>query len=242
MMRFYNQPHRFYCGVDLHARTLSLCVLDAAGNTVLQQTINAGPDAFLRAVAPFRDGLAVACECMFAWYWLADLCQEQAIPFVLGHALYRKAIHGGKAKTDQIDARKIAALLRGGMLPQAYVYPKGMRETRDLLRRRTYLVRRRAEALTHLVNTNSQYNHPPLAKKLAYAANRQELDLPARFTDPSVKKNVELDLALIDTYDEHLGAVELYLTRTAKVDDAQAYARLRSVPGIGPVLGLALLY
>ena len=188
------------------------------------------------------DGLAVACECMFAWYWLADLCQEEEIPFVLGHALYMKAIHGGKAKTDKIDAHKIAVLLRGGMLPQAYVYPRGMRETRDLLRRRTLLVRRRAEALVHLANTNSQYNLPPLTKKLAYAANRAELDLPARFADPSARRNVELDLAFIDHCDEQVRAVELYLTRAAKVDDPQAYARLRSVPGVGPVLALILLY
>jgi transposase len=241
-MRFYNQQHRFYCGVDLHARTLSLHILDATGKTVLAKTIAAGPDAFLHAVAPFRDGLAVACECMFAWYWLADLCLEEKIPFVLGHALYMKAIHGGKAKTDPIDAHKIAVLLRGGMLPQAYVYPKGMRETRDLLRRRTFLVRKRAEALVHLTNTNSQYNLPPFPKKLAYAANRAELNLPERFLDPSVKKNVELDLALIDTYDTQIRAVELYLTRAAKVDDPQAYARLRSVPGVGPVLALVLLY
>ena len=241
-MRFYNQQHRFYCGVDLHARTLSLHILDTDGKTVLARTSAAGPDAFLQAVTPFRDGLAVACECMFAWYWLADLCQEEDIPFVLGHALYLKAIHGGKAKTDKIDAHKIAVLFRGGMLPQAYVYPKGMRETRDLLRRRTFLVRRRAEALVPLTNTNSQYNQPPFAKKLAYAANRAELNLPARFDDPRVRKNVELDLALVDTYDEHIGAVELYLTRTAKVDDPQAFHRLRSVPGIGKVLALILLY
>jgi transposase len=241
-MRFYNQQHRFYCGVDLHARTLSVCILDGDGNAVFHDTIAASPDAFLKAVQPFRDGLAVACECMFAWYWLADFCHEQEIPFVLGHALYMKAIHGGKAKTDKIDAKKIAVLLRGGMLPQAYVYPRGMRETRDLLRRRTYLVRRRAEALAHLVNTNSQYNLPPLAKKLTYAANREELDLPARFADPSVKRNVEVDLALIDAYDAQVGALELYLTRSAKVDDAQAYARLRSVPGVGKVLGLVMLY
>src|SRR5947207_3665434 len=242
MMRFYNRQHRFYCGIDLHARTLSLHVLDAQGQTALARTIAAGPDAFLRAVAPFRDGLAVACECMFAWYWLADLCHEEQIPFVPGHALYMKAIHGGKAKTDKIDAKKIAVLLRGGMLPQAYVYPKGMRETRDLLRRRTFLVRRRAEALVHLTNTNSQYNRPPFPKKLAYAQNREELDLPQRFADPSVRKNVELDLALIDTCDAQVRAVELYLTRPAKVDDPQAYARLRSVPGVGPVLALVLLY
>jgi transposase len=241
-MRFYNQPHRFYCGVDLHARTLSLCVLDASGAIALQQTVVAGPDAFLRAVAPFRDGLAVACECMFAWYWLADLCSGEGIPFVLGHALYMKAIHGGKAKTDRIDAHKIAALLRGGMLPQAYAYPKGMRETRDLLRRRTFLVRRRAEALVHLTNTNSQYNRPPFAKKLAYAANRAALDLAGRFDDPSVRRNVELDLALVATYDEQIRALELYLTRAAKVDDPQAFHRLRSVPGVGKVLALILLY
>jgi transposase len=241
-MRFYNQQHRFYCGVDLHARTLSLCIFDADGSTVFHDSIAASPAAFLKAVRPFRDGLVVACECMFAWYWLADLCQQENIPFVLGHALYMKAIHGGKAKTDKIDAKKIAVLLRGGMIPQAYVYPQGMRETRDLLRRRTYLVRRRAEALAHLVNTNSQYNHPPLTKKLAYAANRVDLDLPSRFDDPSVKRNVEVDLALIDAYDRQIGDVELYLSRTAKVDDAQAYARLRSIPGVGKVLGLVMLY
>src|SRR5260370_12367888 len=179
---------------------------------------------------------------MSAWYWLADLCAEQKIPFVLGHALYMKAIHGGKAKNDRIDAAKIARLLRGGNLPQAYVYPKGMRETRDLLRRRTFLVRRRAELLAHLVNTNSQYNLPPLTQKLCYAANRDEVDLPSRFADPSVRKNVQTDLALIDAFDAQIGELELYLTRTAKIDDPQAYQRLRSIPGVGPVLALIFLY
>jgi len=241
-MRFYNQQHRFYCGVDLHARTLSLCLLDASGSIVHHDSHPATGRDFLAAVAGFRDGLVVACECMFAWYWLADLCSRESIPFVLGHALYMKAIHGGKAKTDKIDAHKIAVLLRGGMLPQAYVYPKGMRETRDLLRRRSYLVRRRAEALAHLVNTNNQYNLPPLNKKLCYAANRVELDLPARFDDPSVRANIEVDLALIDGYDEQVHRLESYLVKAARVDDAQAYARLQSIPGVGKVLALVLLY
>src|SRR5262249_31112475 len=86
-VRFYDRPHRFYAGIALHARTLSLCVLDRDGRTAFHQSIAASPDAFLGAVAPFRDGLVVACECMFAWYWLADCCHEQGIPFVLGHAL-----------------------------------------------------------------------------------------------------------------------------------------------------------
>ncbi|HKB39713.1 MAG TPA: IS110 family transposase [Gemmataceae bacterium] len=241
-MRFYNQQHRFYCGIDLHARTLAVCILDAAGAIVFRGTIAASPTAVRDALAPFREDVVVACECMFAWYWLADLCQEETIPFLLGHALYMKAIHGGKAKNDPIDAEKIARLLRGGNLPVAYVYPRAMRATRDLLRRRTFLVRKRAELLAHLVNTNSQYNLPPLTKKLAYAANRQELDLASRFTDPSVRRSAEADLALIDAYDEQIRSLELYLSRAAKVDDPQAFHRLRSVPGVGKVLALVLLY
>jgi transposase len=244
-MRFYTEQHGFYCGVDLHARMLAVCILDAEGRIVFEAKLAAGPDAFRQAIAPFCTsprGLVVACECMFAWYWLADWCQEEKIPFVLGHALYLKAIHGGKAKNDRIDAEKIARLLRGGNLPVAYVYPKGMRETRDLLRRRTFLVRRRAELLAHLVNTNSQYNRPALTQKLCYAANRKDLDLPGRFDDPSVRKNVGVDLALIDALDDQVRDLELHLTRTAKVDDPQAYQRLLSVPGIGKVLALVFLY
>jgi len=102
----------------------------------------------------------VAVECMFTWYWLADLCARQNIAFVLGHALYMRAIHGGKAKNDRIDAHKIAVLLKGGMIPQAYVYPPEMRATRDLLRRRNHLMRKRSELIAHIQNTISQYNLP----------------------------------------------------------------------------------
>ena len=83
-----------------------------------------------------------------------------------------KAIHGGKAKHDQIDSQQIAALLRGGMLPQAYVYPAKMRATRDLLRRRTHLMRKRAELLAHVQHTNNQYNLPEIGKKIACQPNR----------------------------------------------------------------------
>ena len=124
------------------------CILDHNGNIVLDRNLPCKPKALLDAIAPYQNGIIVGAECMFGWYWLADLCMEQPqpIPFVLGHALYMKAIHGGKSKSDRIDANKIARLLRGGTFPLAYVYPKGMRETRDLLRRRTHLVNKRSES------------------------------------------------------------------------------------------------
>jgi len=242
-MRFYNQPHKFYCGIDLHARSKYLCILDhERGGVLVHKDIPCDPVAFLDVVAPYRDGLVVACECLYCWYWLADLCHHHNIDFVLGHALYMRAIHGGKTKDDKIDSRKIAQLLRGGNLPIAYAYPKGLRETRDLLRRRGYLVRKRAELVTHIQMTNSQYNLPPFGKKLVYARNRAELNVAARFTDPSVRTSIELDLALTDKLDELIGQAELHLERTVKVDDADTYYRLQSIPGVGKILGLTLLY
>ena len=239
-MRFYTQQHAHYCGIDLHARSMYLCVLNQAGGIVLHRNMKAEPDSLLRAIDPFRQDMAIAVECIFTWYWLADLCAREKIPFVLGHALYMKAIHGGKAKNDKIDAYKIAVLLRGGMIPQAYVYPEGMRSTRDLLRRRMHLMHQRAQLLAHIQNTNSQYNLPDIGKKIAYKSNRE--GVAQRFADPSVRSNVTFDLKRIDFYDGLLNQIELEILRHAKLHDANTFHLLDSVPGIGKILALVLLY
>ncbi len=72
----YNQPHQFYRGVDLHARSLFAHVLDHKGKTVFEKDLPANPDEFHRAIKPYRKNIVVGCECMFAWYWLGDLCEE----------------------------------------------------------------------------------------------------------------------------------------------------------------------
>ena len=151
-----------------------------------------------------------------------------------------KAIHGGKSKNDKIDALKIASLLRGGMIPQAYVYPREMRATRDLLRRRMYIMRRRAELLTHIQNTTSQYNLPEFQTCLAYRKNRN--GVAELFPDPAVRVSIEADLDLIDFYDDLLKRLELFILRSAREHDPNALLRLRSVPGIGKILSLVILY
>ena len=86
-MRFYTKQHQFYCGIDLHARTMYVCILDQAGEIVVHRNLKASPDALLKIIAPYRDDLVIAVECMFTWHWLADCCAQAGIPFVLGHAL-----------------------------------------------------------------------------------------------------------------------------------------------------------
>jgi transposase len=218
-----------------------LCVLDhESGKVVLHRNVRCEPAAFLRATEPFRDDLVVGVECIFCWYWLADLCTQQNIPFVLGHALYMKAIHGGKAKNDRIDAHKIATLLRGGAFPVAYVYPRGMRATRDLLRRRLFFVRRRSDLFTHIRLTFHQLNLPAPTAALLYPGNRA--GLAQAIPDPLVRASIEADLALAERLDQIIRSLERTIRRQAHIDDPQTYERLQTIPGVGRILALTLLY
>jgi transposase len=239
-MNFYTQQHKHYCGIDLHARARYVCILDQHGTKLVHKNLPTTPEAFLQLIAPYREDLVVGVACLFTWYGLADLWAKEGIAFVLGHALYMTAIHGGKAKNDKIDAHQIAVLLRGGMFPQASGYPAERRATGDLLRRRCHLARKRADLLAHIHNTNTQDNLPEIGKRLANKSNRE--DVAEHFPDPSVRKAIEVDGSLIDHYAQLLGEVGLYLTRSAKTADGQTFARVQSVPGIGQLLALVLLY
>lgn len=239
-MRFYNTAHQHYCGIDLHAKTMYVCIINQAGETVLHRNMKSDPEALATAIEPYREDLVISVECLFTWYWLADWCAQQRIAFVLGHALYMKAIHGGKAKNDRIDSEKIARLLKAGMLPQAYAYPARMRATRDLLRRRMLFARQRGELSAHIQNTVSQYNLPPLGVRVGHAKARAHI--PEHFPDPVVRQMVELDLTVITHLDEQLRVLEQDLALKAQAHDAGAYHLLRSVPGIGRILALVILY
>ena len=240
-MRFYTGKHKYYCGIDLHTRKMYLCIVDASGEVMLHRNITGSPKPFLEAIAPFRDDLAVCTECMHCWYWVSDLCAEEGIPFVLGHVLYMKAIHGAKKKNDRVDSEKIAHLFRAGLIPQSYVYPRELRSTRDLLRRRSRLVRQRSKLLNHIHTTNSQNNLESFDKRITYPKNRKS-QLPNRFSDPAIQCSVDIDCELIDLYDQKIRKIESFIEHHVKVHDPQHYYLLRSIPGVGKILALTLLY
>lgn len=239
-MRFYTKQHKHYCGIDLHTNKMYLCILNQQGETVFHRNMKTRPDIFLHAIKPFREDLVVSAECMFAWYWLADLCEDENIPFILGHALYMRAIHGGKSKNDRIDSHKIAALLRGGLIPQAYVYPRKMRATRDLMRRRNHFMRKRAELFSHTQNTASQYNLADPLGRIAKPKNRD--GLLERFDIPCVQKSIGANLAMIETYDMVIAELERDIIKSAKSHDPVSHALLKTIPGVGRIIALNLLY
>lgn len=241
-MRFYKNQHRYYCGIDLHSRMMYVCIVDAAGSVLVHKNIPTDANRFLKLIEPYREDLVVAVECMFCWYWLSDLCQREKIHFVLGHALYMKAIHGGKSKNDKIDSEKIALLLKGGMLPQAYPYPAEHRGTRDMIRRRHFYVQRRAELISHVKMTYQQYNLEAPTSNLSRRCNREILQFP--FNDPSIARMMKHDLEMIEAYSASIAKLESHFR--AKRYEAGAFGHsislLRSVPGIGETLSVAILY
>jgi transposase len=239
-MRFYKKRHKHYCGIDLHARTMYVCILDQDGVVLLHQNMPCDRQRFLLAIGPYRENLVVGVECIFSWYWISDLCTRENVAFVLGHALYMRSLHGAKAKNDRIDSNKIAELLRGGLMPEAYNYPSEMRATRDLMRRRLLFVRHRGSLLAHIQMTHHQYNLPSPGKRITYRANRDGLG--EGFEDISVRDSIAADLALIDHYEVIIGNLELAVVRQARGHDPNGFQLLKTIPGTGKVLALTILY
>jgi hypothetical protein len=156
------------------------------------------------------------------------------MPVVLGHARDLKALPGGQATHDTMDAPKIAVLRRGGLRPHASGYPAELRATRDLLRRRLPRLRTRAALLAHVQQTNRPSNLPELGPPLADKAHRA--GMAERFPAPAVHTSIGVDLALIGPYDRRLTDLELDLVQPAQADEAHTCYRRRSIPGVGTIL------
>ena len=216
-----------------------LCIVDREGKILLHRNLRCRADYFLKSIKPYRHDLTIACECMFAWYWLADLCGEEGIEFVLGHALYMKAIHQGKTKNDKIDSEKIARLTQSGMLPMAYVYPPELRGLRDLLRRRLRFVRTRAQLYTHIHSLRTQANL--FGKGVAPQSKRKRGEIPYDFTNPDVRLNSQSDVDLMRFYDSVIDRLEKYILKRAKACRPAQMRILQSIPGVGPITALTIL-
>jgi transposase len=237
--RVYTLQHQFSCGIDLHVDWMYLGILDATGEVRLHQTIPPNPQAVLLAVTPFREDVVVGVECLFTWSWLADLCEDAGMPCGLGHALSRRAMHGGQAQNDRIEAHTIAALRRGGRLPQAYVYPRRRRATRDLLRRSNHRRHQRAALDAPSPNTASPSNLGEPLGRSATPQNRRGLS--ARFDHRGGPKHMAVDRARVDGDAPRLADLEPDLETTAHGHDPVSRALLRPIPGVGKILALGRL-
>ena len=242
VMKYYTSTTRFNCGIDLHARQMYVCLMDRDGQKLVHRNIRDNDfQFFLKLIAPYRHDLTVCCECMFGWYWLADACHDAGLPFVLAHALYLRAIHGGKNKNDRIDSEKLAHLLRTNLIPPSYVYPAAQRPLRALLRQRLFYVWRRSELLARIHSHQLAHNRTPVPRTRRVREPWAEQVL-AREDHPLRQFALQNDLALITHYDTQLKGLETHLQQLTKQHAGRDYALVQTVPGIGEYLGLTILH
>lgn len=241
-MKYYKTTTKYNCGIDLHARQMYVCIMDREGNVLVHRNIKGNDFAFfLKLVAPYLHDLTVVCECCFNWYWLADACEDAGIEFVLAHALYLKHIHGGKNKNDRLDSEKLAHLLRTNLIPPAYVYPRERRPMRALLRQRMSYVWERSELLTHLSMNQTAEGLVPAAKG-GHNRDVWEERILGQYTDPLHRLAVECDMELIRSYDRRIELLDQRLCAEARREHGRDFALLMTVPGIGRVLALTILF
>jgi transposase len=196
---------------------------------------------FLRRVEPYRHDLTVVTESTFNWYWLSDACFDADIGFVLAHALYLNHIHGGKNKNDRIDSEKLAHLLRTNLIPPAYAYPAQRRPLRALLRKRMRYVWNRAELKTHLSMNQTAEGLTP-ARQGGDDFDLWEERILMQYTHPLHRFAASCDMDMIRAYTTQIDKMEAELLRLAKKDLPRELLLLRSVPGIGRILAMTILF
>lgn len=241
-MKYYTSTTEFNCGVDLHARQMYACVMNRQGKKMVHTNIrNNDFGYFLKRIEPYRHDLTVVSECTFNWYWLADACFDAGIQFVLAHALYLKHIHGGKNKNDRIDSEKLAHLLRANLIPPSYIYPAQRRPVRALLRQRMSYVWERATLKTHLSMTQTAEGLLP-AKQSGHNRDIWEERILEQYSNPLHKFAASCDMNMIRAYDGQIEKLEAEIVRQAKKGLGRDYNLLLSVPGIGRVIAMTILF
>jgi len=240
-MNYAQINQRYFCGVDLHANSMYLKIMNRSGQVLYKRNMPNNMAVFKKILTPFLPDVAVGVESTFNYYWLYDGCVEAGIPFYLGHAAYMKAIAGNKKKNDPLDAETIAHLMRSNLFPQAYPYPAEMRAVRDLLRRRHRLVRHRSEAYTHVQLLLRQQGICEFRGKDVKSVDGKEQILNS-LNDPDVYYLLKSDLLLIDQLDKLLSKIEKQIKTRAFHHNGTDYSLLKTVTGVGDMLALSILY
>jgi transposase len=232
---------KYFCGGDLHSDKTYFKVLDQSGKIVLKKNLANNFSLLKDFLKPVVGDVAIGVESNYNYYWIADGCARENIPFYLGHAYYMRAIASNKNKTDSIDAQSIADLMRANLFPLAYPYPEEMRAVRDLLRRRHYFVRIRSALYTHTQMTMHQqgihsFNHSLLKDKV------ERENIIHNIENNMVQKNISTDLNFVKYLDKEIDVLEKSIIEMVKNQSHKEYVLLETIPGVGPMTALIIIY
>src|SRR5215216_3870000 len=182
-------------GIDLYRKRSQVAVLDEHGRELLSRRIVNDPQTFLELLEGIDGESKVALEATYGWEWLADVLEEAGYELHLAHPLRTKAIAAARVKTDAVDARTLAHLLRTDLLPEAYIAPRELRELRDLLRHRVALTRIRSALKQRVGAILAKHG---IARPLQQPVRPRRAALPRRARTPRWAAPAARQPALVD--------------------------------------------
>ena len=230
---------KLYAGCDLHSTNNYWGIVDETGKPIFARKLPLDSPKILKMLEPFKPDLAgIAVESTYNWYWLVDLLMDEGYPVHLANPVAMKKYSGLKYTDDKHDAFWLAEMLRLGILPQGYIYPKEERPTRDLCRKRLQFVRMRTThilSLQSMISRNTGQRIP--AEKLKSLP--QETITEAVGTHEDLMLSAALNKVSIDNLTRHIKIIEQALIKKIKIK--HEYKNLMTIPGIGPILTLTIM-
>jgi transposase len=228
---------KLYCGIDLHSNNSVVSIIDETDRVIKEKRLANDLNTIQEFLQPCQNDLeGVVVESTYNWYWLVDGLMELGYPLHLANTLAIQQYNGIKHTNDQTDARYLAHLLRLGILPTGFIYPRPMRAVRDLLRRRLLLVKQKTAQLLSLQSTISRHTGQRLSALKVKQLNPDAIN--TYLSDPSVQFTAQQNLQLFQQIDNQVDAIESFVLSRC---DPEAYGVLTSTPGIGKILGMTIL-
>ena len=229
---------KLYGGIDLHSNNSVIVILDEKDETIYKKKHKNDLLEILSCLLPFRDSLqGLVVESTYNWYWLVDGLMEAGFKVHLANPAAMQQYSGLKHTDDKTDARWLAHVLRLGLLPEGYICPKEERSVRDLLRKRSQLVRQKTANILSIINlftrnTGEAINLKQI-KKLTGEGLRE------RFGDESLALAVQSNLVVFKCLQTQIKLLEQAILKQVKL--RKEFIQLKTVNGIGDILALTIM-
>lgn len=226
-----------YAGIDLHSNNCVVSVIDEADRVCAERRVSNVLADVLMVLQPHHAELkGVVVESSFNWYWLVDGLQEAGHVVHLANTAAMQPYSGLKHGDDRSDARHLAHLLRLGILPTGFIYPRQQRAARDLARHRMRLVQTRSRAIIAVENVLSCHTGGRLSSNQIKRLGGDDIEGLQLHAD--VRLALHAGIALIGALDAQIGALERRLQERVRLQPG--YRTLLTVPGIGAVLATVI--
>lgn len=229
---------KLYGAIDLHSSNNVTVVIDEQDRVVYQKRLPNELALIVKELSVYQSEVeGIVVESTYNWYWLVDGLMDQGHRVHLANTAAIQQYEGLKYTDDNSDARWLAHLLRLGVLPEGYIYPKAERPVRDLLRKRSQMVRQRTTNLLSIQNLLTRNTGSSLSAKRVKGLDVQQVDelLP----DGDLALAVKANLSVLSSADQQVELLEQIVTQRVKL--RPQFSFLKTVPGIGEILALTIM-